>query len=164
MSYIQDSLGANETVHYVGHFPVIDYVMAYGALIVAAVLGIWSNGADYPILAMVAVAIGVIVYLMIMIPIWTTEIGVTNQRVILKRGFISRQTMELQLRSIEEVSVDQGVLGRIFGFGKINISGTGEDQIDLPSIGEPLLLRKHLQEAIGAIQHATTPVSSTASA
>lgn len=164
MSYIQDSLGANETVHYIGHFPMINYAMGYGALIIAAVLGIWSNNAGYPIMAIVAVAAGVIVFLMIMIPIWTTEIGVTNQRVIIKRGFVSRQTMELQLRSIEEVSVDQGIVGRIFGFGKINISGTGEDQIDLPSIGDPLLLRKHLQEAIGAIQNATKPVSSTASA
>lgn len=169
MSYIRSSLGANETVHYIAHFPIINYILAYGALILSVVLGLWtyaagsSTNAGISILALIAPVIGVIVFLMIMIPIWTTEIGVTNQRIILKQGFIRRLTSELQLRSIEEVNVDQGILGRIFGYGRINIFGTGDDKLDLPPIGDALMLRKALQEAIGEAQNQTRPVSSGAS-
>ena len=75
--------------------------------------------------------VGVIIFLAIMIPIWTTEIGVTNQRVIYKKGLISRETSEIQLGAIEEVSLRQDVLGRILDYGKLEIHGTGEEQIVL---------------------------------
>jgi uncharacterized membrane protein YdbT with pleckstrin-like domain len=106
--------------------------------------------------------IGVVIFLAIMIPIWTTEIGVTNQRVIYKKGLISRQTSEIQLGSIEEVSLNQDILGRIFDYGKLEIHGTGEEQIVLPALGDPLELRKALQEGLGEINRATRPVSSGA--
>ena len=161
MSYIRNSLGANETVHYIAHFHWIHYVLAYGALILSMIAGIWSYAnTEYPLIALMPPIIGVIVFLAIMVPIWTTEIGVTNQRIIYKTGFISRDTSELQLRSIEEVSMQQGVAGRIFGYGKIEIHGTGDEQINLPNLGDPLMLRKALQEAIGEVTQATEPVSS----
>jgi uncharacterized membrane protein YdbT with pleckstrin-like domain len=87
-----------------------------------------------------------------MVPIWTTEIGVTSQRVIYKRGLIQRDTQEMQLRSVEQVSFDQDVLGRIFGYGWLEIHGTGEEVITLPAIGDPVAMRRALQEALGQIQ------------
>jgi uncharacterized membrane protein YdbT with pleckstrin-like domain len=160
MSYVRNSLGANETVHYIAHFHWIKYAMAYGALILSIILGILSYNPNYPVVVIGAPLIGLFIFFVVLTPIWTSEIGVTNQRIIYKTGFISRATNELQLKSIEEVSMQQGVLGRIFGYGKIEIHGTGEEQIILPSLGDPLELRKALQEAIGEIQNATAPVSS----
>jgi uncharacterized membrane protein YdbT with pleckstrin-like domain len=163
MSYIRNSLGANETVHYIAHFPWTHYALAYGALIISVILGILSYNAEFPSVVFVPPLIGVIIFLAIMVPIWTTEIGVTNQRIIYKTGFISRATSELQLRSIEEVNMQQDIAGRIFGYGKILIHGTGAEDIKLPNLGDPLMLRKALQEAIGEVTQATEPVSSGAS-
>jgi uncharacterized membrane protein YdbT with pleckstrin-like domain len=162
MSYIRNSLGANETVHYIAHFHWIHYALAYGALIVSVILGVLSYNPQYPVVVFVPPVIGVIIFLAIMIPIWSTEIGVTNQRLIYKTGLISRQTSELQLGSIEEVSLNQDVLGRIFDYGKLEIHGTGEEQILLPSLGNPLELRKALQEGIGEANQTTKPVSAGA--
>jgi uncharacterized membrane protein YdbT with pleckstrin-like domain len=169
MSYIRNSLGANETVHYIAHFHWIHYAIAYGALIISLVISVimasmnlGSNSNIWPIL-LAPPLIGLAIFLIIMVPIWTTEIGVTNQRIIYKTGFISRATSELQLRSIEEVSMQQDIAGRIFGYGKIEIHGTGEEQIMLPNLGDALTLRKALQEAIGEVTQATQPVSSGAS-
>ena len=162
MSYIRNSLGANETVHYIAHFHWIHYAFAYGALIVSVLLGVLSYNAQYPVVTIVPPFIGVIIFLAIMIPIWTTEIGVTNQRVIYKTGFISRQTSELQLGSVEEVQLHQDILGRIFDYGRLEIHGTGEEQIYLPSLGNPLELRKALQEGLGEATKTTRPVSSGA--
>lgn len=163
MSYIEDSLGANETVHYVAHFHWVHYALAYGALIISLLLGILSYNPEYPIVVLGAPVIGAVIFLAIMIPIWSTEIGVTNQRLIYKRGIIKRDTAELQLRAIEQVNLVQDIGGRIFGYGKLDIHGTGNEEIFLPAIGDPLELRKALQEAIGEIQHATEPVSAGAS-
>jgi uncharacterized membrane protein YdbT with pleckstrin-like domain len=162
MSYIRGSLGANETVHYIAHFHWIHYVLGYGALIVSIILGIFSYNPDYPAIVLVAPFVGLLIFIAIMIPIWTTEIGVTNQRFIYKKGFIQRDTSELQLGSIEQVKLDQNIFARIFGYGKLMIYGTGEEEIILPSIGDPLELRKALQEAIGEAQHMSEPVSNGA--
>ena len=114
-------------------------------------------------IAVIPVIVGLIIFLVIMVPIWTTEIGVTNQRIIYKTGFVSRATQELQLRSVEEVKIQQSVLGRIFDYGRIEIHGTGEEEIVLPNLGDAITLRKALQEAIGEAQNSTRPVSAGAS-
>jgi len=41
---------------------------------------------------------------------------VTNQRLIFKRGLLWRSTQELQLRAIEEVNLEQGLVGRLLNF------------------------------------------------
>ena len=73
-----------------------------------------------------------------MVPIWTTEIGVTNQRLIYKRGLLWRTTQELQLRAIEEVKLTQGLLGRLLDFGRLELHGTGVGDIILPSLADPV--------------------------
>jgi hypothetical protein len=77
-----------------------------------------------------------------MIPIWTTEITVTNHRLAVKRGWLTRSTSELQLKSIEQVNFHQGLLGRLFDFGRIDTHGTGVDDLRLPNIGCPTDLVK----------------------
>jgi len=47
------------------------------------------------------------------------EQGVTNKRVIYKTGIISRKSEEMKLASIETVEIDQGVLGRMLGYGTV---------------------------------------------
>jgi uncharacterized membrane protein YdbT with pleckstrin-like domain len=157
MGYVEESLGANETVHYVGHFHWMNYVLAYGALIISLILGLFTYAPKYPALALISPFIGIIIFLAVMVPIWTTEIAVTNQRIILKRGLIKRITHELQLRAIEEVNLDQDVLGRILNYGKISVYGTGEEEIVFPTLGDPLGLRRAMQEAIGQAQNTTAP-------
>jgi uncharacterized membrane protein YdbT with pleckstrin-like domain len=72
---------------------------------------------------------------------WGTEIGVTNKRVIYKRGVISRYTAEMNMDKIETVLVDQTLMGRIFDYGAITIKGSGASIETLRRIAEPLALR-----------------------
>jgi Bacterial PH domain len=85
-----------------------------------------------------------------MVPIWTTEIGVTNHRFIFKRGWLRRTTDELQLSSIEEVNLEQGAFGRLLGYGRLVLHGTGVNDIRLPRLADPVGLRRALQEGMGA--------------
>ena len=56
---------------------------------------------------------------------WADEFVVTNKRVIVKTGLISRRTLEMNLNKIESVNVDQSILGRLLNYGTITIIGTG---------------------------------------
>ena len=81
--------------------------------------------------------------------IWkrSTEIAITNRRLIYKRGWIARKTDEINLGRLEEVNLQQGIFGRIFGYGRVVCHGVGSGQVRLPVIGRPVAFRRAIQEA-----------------
>ena len=162
MSYISESLGANETLKYQARFHWLHKVGAWLTLLMflgfaAAALA----GLSWPI-ALLLAAIGFAFFVAMMMPIWTTEIGVTSQRFIKKRGMVWRKTDELQLRAIEEVNLEQGFFGRMLGYGRIILHGTGVNDIRLPNLADPVGLRKALQEAMGALAPPANPAPAQA--
>jgi uncharacterized membrane protein YdbT with pleckstrin-like domain len=75
---------------------------------------------------------------------WTTEIAVTDRRVIYKTGFISRKTTEMHMDKVESVDVDQSVLGRILDYGNVMVRGTGSGLSPIKNVDAPLELRNHI--------------------
>lgn len=90
--------------------------------------------------------LGLIVWLFAFIRYKTTELAFTNKRVIAKFGFISRRTVELNLAKVESLQVSQGILGRIFDFGTLVISGAGNPQAPIPGISRPMTFRRSFME------------------
>lgn len=72
---------------------------------------------------------------------YSTELAVTDKRVIAKFGFIRRKTIELKHSKVESLQVSQGILGRLFNFGSINIIGSGGTTAPIPYIKDPLTFR-----------------------
>ncbi|HKL96437.1 MAG TPA: PH domain-containing protein [Paludibacteraceae bacterium] len=77
---------------------------------------------------------------------YADEFAVTNKRVMIKTGWINRKTFEMNHSKIESVNVDQGILGRILGYGTIRIVGSGGTKEVLPNIRKPLDFRRQFQE------------------
>jgi uncharacterized membrane protein YdbT with pleckstrin-like domain len=77
---------------------------------------------------------------------WSDEFVVTNKRVIIKTGIISRKTLEMNLNKIESVNVDQSIMGRLLGYGDVTIIGTGGTRESFPDIGNAVEFRKRFQE------------------
>jgi uncharacterized membrane protein YdbT with pleckstrin-like domain len=77
---------------------------------------------------------------------YTDEFVITNKRVIIKTGLISRKTFEMNHSKIESINVNQGILGRILGYGSIQIVGSGGTKEVFPNIQSPLEFRKKFQE------------------
>ena len=130
MSYIDQSLGDGETVIARAHFSWVYSLLAWLALIF---LGI--------------VVVGIVIFLAMMIRKWTTEIGVTSHRFVEKKGLFSLRTNEISLQNIEGVRVNQGFLGRIFGYGTVRIEGTGVDAVTTPNIDDPVGFVRAIQTA-----------------
>jgi len=158
VGYIEQSLGDKETLHYRAHFPWFYKASAWAALIVSAVIALLTFEPNYIWASLIALIVGISIFAAIMVPIWSTEIGITNQRVIYKTGLVQRDTRDLQLRNVEEVRFNQNFWGRILGFGRLDIHGTGDDSILLPNLADPLGLRAALQEGIGNSQGDPPPV------
>jgi len=76
----------------------------------------------------------------------TDEFAITNKRVIIKTGLIARKTFEMNLSKIESVNVDQGIMGRILGYGDVLIVGSGGTREIFPTISNPIQFRKKFQE------------------
>ena len=49
----------------------------------------------------------------------TTEMIITNRRVVLKRGIISVHTSEIRNVKVETVRLHQGILGRLLGYSDL---------------------------------------------
>jgi len=73
------------------------------------------------------------------------EQGVTNKRVILKRGIISRNTEEMKLQSIETVEIEQGIGGRLFGYGTVKITGRGISDVTFKGIDDPMQVKRDIE-------------------
>jgi uncharacterized membrane protein YdbT with pleckstrin-like domain len=93
------------------------------------------------------VVVGLAILIWVLIIYKTTEIAITNKRIIAKFGFISRSTTEINLPKVESLQVDQGVMARLFGYGTIVVAGAGTPNLRIPGIAEPLQFRKHFMEA-----------------
>jgi uncharacterized membrane protein YdbT with pleckstrin-like domain len=74
-----------------------------------------------------------------------TEQGVTNKRVSRKTGIISRKTEEMKLISIETVEINQGVWGRLFGFGTIKVTGRGISDVVYKGVDDPMAVKRQIE-------------------
>lgn len=124
MSYIEDSLSAGEEVvgvfeaHWFSYVPILLYT-----------------------LTVIGIPIAIYKYLVVR----NTEQGVTNKRVVFKKGIISRSTDEMKLTSIETVEIDQSVAGRLFDFGDVKVTGRGISDLVFHRIADPLSVKKQIE-------------------
>ena len=76
---------------------------------------------------------------------WSSEFAVTNRRVIIKVGFISRRTIEINMSKVELVEVNQDIFARMFNYGTITVIGTGGTKEPFDLIDDPLAFRRAVQ-------------------
>jgi uncharacterized membrane protein YdbT with pleckstrin-like domain len=87
---------------------------------------------------------------------------VTNRRVVVREGWWTRNTLELLLNKVETVEVHQDVFGRLFGYGIVEICGTGGTNERFHGISDPLAFRRAVHEAADGLQGHAAPARTTA--
>ena len=129
-SYVEGALIQDEKIVHIGHISKwsLWHLIALGILLLPVVIGLFFLVQAY-------------------IRYKTTELAITTKRVIVKVGFIRRSTVEININKVESIQVDQSLLGRVFDFGTLVISGAGTAQAPLHGIAEPLAFRKAFIEA-----------------
>lgn len=108
---------------------------------------LWGQHAGVRMAILGMFIVGLFIFANKMIIKATTEIAITTDRLIIKRGLIARSVNELSVDRIEGVNVHQGIMGRIFGYGRVAVRGMGVGEVMLPPIEDPVEFRKAVQEA-----------------
>ena len=151
MGYAERVLQPGETIayraklHWVIYFVGLVLIVAAICLAVAAVvLKMESIRVGLLLAALIALFLGLFQLIRAWIVAVNTEIIVTSRRVIYKTGFVSRNTVEMNLDKVESVLVQQSILGRMLDFGTVIIRGVGAGLEPVDNIGAPLELHRHV--------------------
>ena len=147
MSYVNSVLQPGETIKAIGKLHWIIFIRAFVLLVAGIVLLIYASSLTTQLgfaLRMVGWAV-LALALLAALQAWfmqaITELAITDRRVIYKRGFLSRRTIEMNMAKVETVDVQQSILGRLLGFGTIRVRGTGQGIENLTGVAAPLALR-----------------------
>lgn len=148
-SYVERVLQPGEAVRYSGTLHWIIFLPAFvllgfsiaGLAAMAIVPRGGAGGSIFLGIVVVAFIFGTLHLLAAWIKRHTTEIAVTDRRVIYKTGLISRRTVEMNMNKVESVDVRQDIFGRMLDYGTVLIRGTGTGLEPLNSIAAPIALR-----------------------
>jgi uncharacterized membrane protein YdbT with pleckstrin-like domain len=146
MSYVDTILEPGETIVYRAKPSWTLYAPAIGLVLCALiVVGLEANYTGLEAVSLTIATILAVFAIVSFLRAWfrraTTEIAVTDRRIILKRGFIRRHTVEMNMQKVESVDVDQTLIGRLFNYGNVTVRGTGSTFETLRMIDAPLKLR-----------------------
>lgn len=129
MGYINDSLSNGEEIkalfklHWFSKIPMIIWIiLSIPTFGVTLLLAIWE-----------------------WLRLRSIEQGVTNKRVIFKKGIVSRKSEEMKISSVETVEIIQGIIGRIFGFGTVKVTGRGISDVIFKNINDPMDVKKKIE-------------------
>lgn len=150
MNYIQKNLLSGEEIKYVARLHFFLFVQP----IILLLIGAFLASSPKEISAMTHYAgllilfFGIVSLLSRILIKVGSSYAVTNKRVILKTGVISRRAVDLVLAKCEGLHIKQSILGRIFNFGTITVT-TGGVSSSYPYIADPLAFRKEINTQIG---------------
>ncbi|MBD8389207.1 PH domain-containing protein [Dysgonomonas mossii] len=150
MNYIQKNLLSGEEIKYVAKLHFFLFVQP----IILLIIGAFLASSPKEISAMTHYAgllilfFGIVSLLSRILIKVGSSYAVTNKRVILKTGVISRRAVDLVLAKCEGLHIKQSILGRIFNFGTITVT-TGGVSSSYPYIANPLDFRREINMQIG---------------
>jgi uncharacterized membrane protein YdbT with pleckstrin-like domain len=154
-TYIERNLMEDESLEHITRLHAI--VLLAPAMIVSVLAGTLSITSDIPVvwyvvafflfLAAVRLLDRMVLYL-------TSEFGITSKRVLGKTGLVRLNTVDIVLAKVEAIRVNQSILGRIFDFGEVFVTGTGGTVEVLSYIPDPIEFSKCIQEQLSLLDKA----------
>ena len=171
MAYIDENLVAGERVLYRTrlHWIVVIAPLIFGSFL--AILGLTflvggvvdlakARSAGFATAGLLVLLVGGAIFGLGLLYRASTEMAVTNRRLIIKTGLLTRNSIELMLAKVESVSIHQGLTGRMLGYGNIVVRGSGGTAEPFSKIANPMEFRRQVQQQIELSQEqarAATP-------
>ncbi|MEM7651303.1 MAG: PH domain-containing protein [Pseudomonadota bacterium] len=173
MLYIEQSLGPDEELVHIGRFHWMYTFQAFMAIVWGIIISmmiifgsvlVYKQMSWFPpelpsleavrylhpgirIAAFIAFVLGLLSFAQMMVIKATTEIAITNNRLVYKRGLVARHVGEMSVDRIEGVNVLQTILGRLLNYGRLAIRGMGIGEVILPPIEDPITFRQAIEKA-----------------
>jgi uncharacterized membrane protein YdbT with pleckstrin-like domain len=174
MSYIRKLLGQDETILFEARrhaFVLLGMILKELIFLAVLIVG-WIVFIDYGQefvwikFVILALALFVVISMLVDWVRWNNEVFyVTNRRVIHCSGVLSKKVLDSSLSKINDVIMDQSVLGRVFNYGTIRILTATEEVINrVDRIARPLEFKKAMLGAKAGMEplvSSATPVSTS---
>lgn len=141
MSYVSQNLMPNEELIYMGHQAIYRYLPYYAMCVFMCSLFLVTSGTVSYVFALM----GIFGFILVSLFYGSIEFGITNKRVIVKKGLFNIATFELGLNVIESVKVEQSLPHRILDIGNITIIGMGSSPELVNNVKFPRVFREHFQ-------------------
>ena len=154
-SYVESQLSPGEEIVHVTRLHWAIFIKSSLIILLGLVIVLGFDLDILDILGMVIAGVGLLFLLEAAIRRATSEFAVTNHRVLVKVGLIRRRTIETMIQKVEGVQVDQGILGRILGWGTIEVTGTGGTVEPFSMIARPIQFRVAVQKECSKSQAVT---------
>lgn len=147
MGYVDSQLLPGENVIYRSklHWQVFLFPGFFACILFLASIGLVVNGAK--VVGLILLALAGFLILAPFIKRANSEFAVTNKRIVVKLGFFTTRTVELLHSKVETISVNQGLLGKMLGYGDIVVTGSGGTREEFKAVAAPLELRRAVQAA-----------------
>jgi len=154
--YVEGGLSQGEAVRYTARLSLWKYP---GHFLIGAALALTGvvksltslnhvDGGGGTVFFLILLLVGVLVFLWPLVARRSTELVITDRRLIAKYGVISTQSIEIRFDKIETVRVSQGLLGRLLNYGDVVVTGTGSTFDPIPGIADALRFRTALNDAM----------------
>jgi uncharacterized membrane protein YdbT with pleckstrin-like domain len=156
MGYAEKNLVDGERVTYRARYHWVIYRWSLALMVLAVILAVaafytWRKSPDQAAArwiglgALICGAVAGLVAAGTRIRISADEFAVTNRRVIRKVGLLSREIEQAPLDKIQDITVDQGLAGRLLGFGTVTLETASErGTLVFPTIAQPEAMRNAL--------------------
>jgi uncharacterized membrane protein YdbT with pleckstrin-like domain len=161
MSYVANNLLNGETVTFSTklHWKLF-FAPALLAVFILLPFTFFALKAQSKLLALVPLVFMLAAFVPAYLRRLTSEFAVTDKRVMMKVGVLSTRSYELLLAKVEGISVTQGILGKIFDYGDIVVTGTGGMQEPFADIQDPFAFRRAVQSVADSQLEPRRPVLS----
>ena len=77
-----------------------------------------------------------------------TLLIIKKKQVILCTGVLVRQTLDIPLNKIESIDIRQSVMGSLFQYGSLVITGTGGSRQYVNFLSHPLTARRYIEQLL----------------
>jgi len=111
---------------------------------------VWILAALFFLLLIYTFILSIICILIAYVNVITSEYFISNKRIFVKYGFISRTMNDIKMEWVTNTSLDQDFFGRIFNFGNVLIATPGtEIGIEMMmGVANPMIIKGMIEERL----------------
>ena len=80
-----------------------------------------------------------------------SSLTIKKKQVVLRSGILVRQTIDVPLSKIESIDIKQSIIGSLFKYGSLVITGTGGTRQFMGYVAKPLTCRRHIEQLMHEI-------------
>lgn len=135
---------SNNQIVYQSHLHWVIFLWPVVFMVAAVYVGL--NFETINTIALFFAVMGLAWFLMVWMTYQFSSLTIKQKQVILRTGFFIRETTDIPLNKIESIDIRQTLLGSMFKYGSLVITGTGGTKQLIHYLNRPLTCRRYIEQ------------------